>query len=306
MTDSLENIISKGFSTWSRNLNICIPLIINYIIQVVVMFLALVIWMLVLMGGSSPDDIISMTDDELVEFMSVSVMGNIPAVVVMVILVFIIMLLFQAYFFAGAVGMSQNATARGDTSISDMFNAGGQNFIHVFGANVLILLLDMAGIIFMVPGAVLVRNNIELAESGEFTAGILLLVIGFVLWMLYLLILNIVLSLAVFAVVIENVGAMDGIVEGYRFFMSNKLNVSIMWILVFVLSATVGFVSYIVANIIALAGSDSLNMAWSFGSQLVILATINPLIMVWWTRLYMVKTGKNIYIDELLTESWSK
>ncbi|MCG7850051.1 MAG: hypothetical protein MIO93_12870 [ANME-2 cluster archaeon] len=306
MSESLENIISKGFHVWSRNLNICIPLIFNYIIQVAVMFAAALAGMLILFGTSSLDDIATMTDDELFEIMSTSIGENIPAFAVLVILVFVILLLFQSYFFGGAVGMSQNATAKGDSSIADMFNAAGNNFFNVFMANFVMILVELAGIVFLVPGAVLVRNNMELIDSSQFAGGILLLLIGAIIWILYLLILDLLFSVVIYTIVIEHVSALDGITEGVKFFMDNKSGVFIMWIIIFVISAVVGIVFYITGNIIAIAGSESMNIAWSFGSQLILLVTLQPLIIVLWTRLYMVKTGKDIYIDELLIEPWGK
>jgi len=306
MSESLENIISKGFHVWSRNLNICIPLIFNYIIQVAVMFAAAVVGMLVLFGTSSLDDITTMTDDELFKIMPTSIGENIPAFAVLVILVFVILLLFQSYFFGGAVGMSQNANAKGDSSIADMFNAAGNNFFNVFKANFVMILVELAGIVFLVPGAVLVRNNMELTDSSQFAGGILLLLLGMIIWILYLLILDLLFSVVIYTIVIEHVSALDGITEGVRFFMDNKSGVFILWIIIFVISAVVGIVFYITGNIIAIAGSESMNIAWSFGSQFILLVTLQPLIIVLWTRLYMVKTGKDIYIDELLIEPWGK
>ena len=306
MSESLENIISKGFNVWSRNLSICIPLILNYITQVGVMFAAVVVGILVLFGISSIDDVATMTDEELFEIMSTSIGENIPAFVVLFILVFVVLLLFQSYFFAGAVGMSQNATARGDTSISDMFNAAGSNFFNVFLANFLMMLVELAGIVFLVPGAILVRNNMEFVESSQFTGGILLLVIGMLIWFLYLLILDLLFSVVIYTIVIEYAGAMDGITEGVRFFMDNKSTVFIMWVIILLVSSVVGIVFYITSNIIAIFGTESMNIAWSFVNPLILLATLHPLIIVLWTRLYMSKTGKNIYVDELLTEPWGK
>ncbi|MDW7775269.1 MAG: hypothetical protein SCH39_02900 [Methanosarcinales archaeon] len=306
MSESLENIISKGFHVWSRNLNICIPLIVNYLLQVVVMFIAAVVGILILFGTSSLDSIATMDDNELLQLMSASIGGNITTFVVLVILVFVVLQLFQSYFFSGAVGMSQSAIAGGDTSIADMFNAAGSNFMNVFMANVIIVLVELAGIVFVVPGAILVRNNWELIDSSQFTGGILLLFIGISIWLLYLLILGLLFSVIIYVIVIEHVGALDGITEGVRFFLDNKVSVFIMWFIVFIVSAGVVFVFYITGNLIALTGSDSLNIAWSFGSQFILLVTLHPLIIVLWTRLYMVKTGKDIYIDELLTEPWGK
>lgn len=270
------------------------------------MFAAAVAGILILFGTSSLDDIAAMTDDELIEIMSTSIGENIPAFAVLVILVFVILLLFQSYFFGGTVGMSQNAIAKGDSSIADMFNAAGNNFFNIFMANFFIMLVGLAGIVFLVPGAVMVRSNMELIDSSQFAGGILLLILGMVVWVLYLLILDLLFSVVIYTIVIEHVSALDGITEGVRFFMDNKFGVIVMWFIIFVISAVVGIVFYIIGYIIAIAGSESVNYVWSFGSQLILLVTLQPLIIVLWTRLYMVKTGKDIYIDELLTEPWGK
>ncbi|KAF5424078.1 MAG: hypothetical protein C5S45_00075 [Candidatus Methanocomedens sp.] len=305
MSENLENIITKGFHSWTRNLNICIPLLINYVVQFTVMFFAAIAAML-LFFGQNLSGMTSMTKDELFDLMSVSIMENLTGVIIIAFLVFLILVLFDAYFFAGAVGMSQNATANGDTSITDMFNAGSSNFINIFLANFLIMLMMIAGIIFVVPGAILTRNYMEVVESTQFTSGILLLLMGIVIWVIYLLVLNVVLAIVLYSIVIERTGAMDGIIRGYEFFMENKLSVFTMWLVIFLLSTVVAVIFFFAGEVIALIGSDGLNMIWSLGSQVLILVTIQPLIVIWWTRLYMVRTGKNIHIDELLTDDWEQ
>ena len=303
MNENLENIITKGFHSWTRNLNICIPLLTNYVIQFTVMFFAAIAAML-LFFGQDLSGIASMTEDELFDLMSVSIMGNLTGVIIIAFLVFLIVVLFDAYFFAGAVGMSKNATAKGDTSIADMFNAGSSNFINIFLANFLIMLMKIAGIIFVVPGAILTKNYMEVIESTQFTSGILLLLMGIVIWIIYLLILNVVLAIVLYSIVIERIGAMDGIIRGYDFFMENKLSVFALWLVIVAVSTAVAVVFFFAGEVIALIGNDGLNMIWSLGSQVLILVTVQPLIMIWWTRLYMVRTGKDIHIDELLTDDW--
>ena len=303
MSENLENIITKGFHSWTRNLNICIPLIASYVVQFTVMFFAAIAVML-LFFGRNLSGMASMTEDEIFDLMSVSIMENLTGAIIIAFLVFLILFLFDAYFFAGAVGMSQNATARGDTSVADMFNAGSSNFINIFLANFLIMLMKIAGIIFLVPGAILTRNYMEVLESTQFTSGILLLLMGIVMWGIYLLIFSVVLAIVLYSIVIERIGAMDGIIRGYGFFMDNKLSVFALWLVIFAVSTVVTVIFVFAGEVIALIGSDGLNMIWSLGSQVLVLVTIQPLIMIWWTRLYMVRTGKNIHIDELLTDDW--
>ena len=303
MSENLENIITKGFHSWTRNLNICIPLLTNYVVQLTVIFFAAIAAML-LFFGRNLSGMAYMEEDKLFDLMSVSIMEHLTGAIIIVLLVFLILFLFDAYFFAGAVGMSQNATAKGDASITDMFNAGSSNFVNIFLANFLIMLMKIAGIIFVVPGAILIRNYMEVLESTQFTSGIMLLLMGIVIWIIYLLILNVILAIVLYSIVIERTGAMDGIIRGYSFFMDNKLSVFALWLVIIAVSTAVAVIFFFAGEVIALIGSDGLSMIWSMGSQVLILVTIQPLIMIWWTRLYMVRTGKNIHIDELLTDTW--
>ena len=303
MSENLETIITKGFYSWTRNLNICIPLLTNYVVQLTVMFFAAIAAML-LFFGQNLSGMASMEEDEIFDLMSFSIMENLTGAIIIALLVFLILFLLDAYFFAGAVGMSQSATAKGDASIADMFNAGSSNFINIFLANFLIMLVKIAGIIFVVPGAILTRNYMEVLESTQFTSGILLLLMGIVIWIIYLLILNVVLAIVLYSIVIEKTGAMDGIMRGYSFFMDNKLSVFALWLVIIGVSTAVAVIFFFAGEVIALIGSDGLNMIWSLGSQVLILVTVQPLLMIWWTRLYMVRTGKDIHIDELLTDTW--
>jgi hypothetical protein len=303
MSENLEKIITKGFNSWTRNLNICIPLLTNYFIQITVMFIAAIAAMLLFFGNDF-SGMAFMTEDELFDLMSFFIKENLTAAIIIAFLVFLVLLLFDSYFFAGAVGMSQNATASGDTSISDMFNAGGSNFINIFLANFLIMLMKITGIIFVVPGAILTRNYMEVVESTQFTSGILLLLMGIVIWIIYLLVLNVVLAIVLYSIVIERTGAMDGITRGYNFFMDNKLSVFALWLFIFAVSTAVAVIFFFAGEVIAIIGSEGLNIIWSLGSQVLILLTMQPLIVIWWTRLYMVRTGKNIHVDELLADTW--
>jgi len=303
MSENLENIITKGFHSWTQNLNICIPLLTNYVLQITVIFFATIAAML-LFFGQNLSGMASMTEDELFDLMSVSFIENLTGVIVIALVVLPILFLFDAYFFAGAVGMSQSATEKGDTSIADMFSAGNSNFINIFLANFLLMLMKIAGIIFVVPGAILTRNYMEVLESTQLTSGIMLLLMGIVIWGIYLLILNVILAIVLYSIVIERTGAMDGIIRGYSFFMDNKFSVFALWLVIIAVSTAVAVIFFFAGEVIALIGSEGLNMIWSLGSQVLILVTIQPLIVIWWTRLYMVRTGKNIHIDELLADTW--
>lgn len=300
MTETLEKIITKGFNTWIKNLNICIPLVINYVITLLIETFAIVIIIVGILGININDEMLFTSNEEVIELFLSSVDENLVFIAILAVLYIIITMLTSSYFSAGAIGMCQSATSRGDTTIEDMISAGNKNFIHVFMANLLIGLMVLAGIVFMVPGGLLIGNNIDTIEAGQLGLGILFFIMGLFIWVIYIIILSVILSMVMYAIIIERIGALEGIHKGYQFFMDNKLSVIFIWLISIIITFTIGSFFFVIGQILTLTGIIGLNMIWSLGSSLVIITTIRPMIMVWWTRLYIVKTGKSPYIDDLL------
>ncbi|MCD4844125.1 MAG: hypothetical protein K8R25_06545 [Methanosarcinales archaeon] len=304
MTETLEKIITKGFNTWIKNLNICIPLVINYVVMLLIKVFVIVIVFVGILGISIFDEMLSTSNEELIEVILSSANENFVFIAILALLCVIITMLASSYFSAGAIGMCQSAISRGDTTIGDMISAGNKSFIHVFLADVLILLMILAGIVFLVPGGLLMGNNIDTTGAGQFGLGIILFILGLLIWVIYLIILSVFLSMVLYAIVVERIGALEGIYKGYEFFMDNKLSVIVIWLISTTIYIIIGSISIVVGQILALTGFIGLNTIWSLGSQLIIIITIQPLMMVWWTRLYMVKTGKSPYVDDLLSDPW--
>jgi hypothetical protein len=300
MTETLEKIITKGFNTWIKNLNICIPLVINYVITLLIETFAIVIIIVGILGININDEMLFTSNEEVIELFLSSVDENLVFIAILAALYIIITMLTSSYFSAGAIGMCQSATSRGDTTIEDMISAGNKNFIHVFMANLLIGLMVLAGIVFMVPGGLLIGNNIDTIEAGQLGLGIIFFIMGLFIWVIYIIILSVILSMVMYAIIIERIGALEGIHKGYQFFMDNKLSVIFIWLISIIITFTIGSIFFVIGQILTLTGIIGLNMIWSLGSSLIIITTIRPMIMVWWTRLYIVKTGKSPYIDDLL------
>jgi len=300
MTETLEKIIAKGFNTWIKNLNICIPLVIDYVITLLIEIFAIVIIIFGILGININDEMVFTSNEEVIELFLSSVDENLVFIAILAVLYIIITALTSSYFSAGAIGMCQSATSRGDTTIEDMISAGNKNFIHVFLANVLIGLMVLAGIIFMVPGGLLMGTNIDTIEAGQLGLGIIFFIMGLFIWVIYIIILSVILSMVMYAIIIERIGALEGIHKGYQFFMDNKLSVTFIWLISIIITFTIGSIFFVIGQILTLTGIIGLNMIWSLGSSLIIITTIRPMIMVWWTRLYIVKTGKSPYIDDLL------
>jgi hypothetical protein len=183
--------------------------------------------------------------------------------------------LIRTFFEAGAVGMAKNATMTGTTRMNDLFWYGRRSVVSLFLANIVIVLIFLAGITFLVPGVLL------LTSSGGDGVAMAAIAIGSILWIGYAIILWIGLAPVAYALVIDNTGAIEGIERGWRFFSSHKLDVFLMWVVMLaiaILISIIGQVFYINPVTIVI---------WQFVLTLIDICIFMPLITVWWTRLYL-------------------
>jgi hypothetical protein len=292
MVEDIGKIISNGFGTYSNNLNLSIPFILNFFISIVIAAFVAGFGFMLIFGPSlsgienagSPEAIASI----LLPLFSV----HIIEIIILVVIIFFLIFSIQAYFISGAIGMAIQATGSGKSHLLDMRDAGRKNFINMFLAEILFSLISLAGIVFIVPGAT--RVDISQILTSENTGGVGLLIGGFLMWVIYLLILNILLAVFRYALVAENLGPMESMTASIDFFKKNKIDVILLFVIVIVLSVAFFIVDQVMGLI------PVINIIWSFISMLISIIVIPPLTTVWWVRLYMVRTDKKIYFNELL------
>jgi len=207
------------------------------------------------------------------------------------VIIGILILVFIASFFtAGAIGMARQATETGRSQLSTMMEAGKKNVVNLFLAEIMVMLLFFAGIVFLVPG---IKNMNFSQPSENATAGLLLLA-GFLLLLIYLLILSVVLAAVRYALVIESLGPVDGILAGIEFFKKNMFDV----ILLILVTFAVAFVFAIIDQVMGLI--PIINIIWFFISLMISVCILSPIMTIWWVRLYMTRTGKQVFVDDLL------
>jgi hypothetical protein len=221
---------------------------------------------------------------------------NIVIVLVLGLITFLAISFVQSYFEAGAIGMAQSASASGHTTFDDMLRAGKDNVFSLFLTRIIISLIFIAGIVFIVPGMLVMgdfNSFIDNPENALLTS--LLLLFGFLIWGLYILVIDIIFSVVRFGLVLDRLGPMEALETGYRFFINNKLVVFLMYLVVIGISIAINMVGELISYVEVLAN------AWIFLSFVLSFAVIQPLVTVWWTRLYMNRTGKELYdISDLL------
>jgi hypothetical protein len=297
MSEELGTVIGRGFDTWRRNFSIAIPFILDPLFSM--LFVSVVIFMFVFVVGV--DEILQLFDRlHLVagsmsegQQMQVGEVGALmalfkPYVVPMILAGLVIGVglgVISTFFKAGAIGMAMVATEKGRTGFSDMVVCAKRHFVNLLLTYVLIGLLLLAGIVFLLPAAL---SSPALFDVGGVEKNVGLLMLGLFLWMVYTVIVVIALSVVPYALVVESLHPIDAIQAGFKFFASHKLDV----ILLLILTAALSFGSAVVLGNIPVIGG--------FLNAVVGIVVIQPLSVVWWTRLYMANTSKKLYVNELL------
>ncbi|AAM05378.1 TPA: hypothetical protein HA338_02620 [Methanosarcina acetivorans] len=297
MHEDFGTILNRGFKTWVRNLNICIPYVLNFFVNLVlyVFFFAILGFLFFNSASGNVINLSTLSNEELYSLLVDGFMANIPASIASILVFSLLGLFLQSFFTAGAIGMAKKASETGDTVISDMVRFGSKNAVRFFLVNLLLTLILLAGIVFVVPGALTIGNLSGLIENPAATVqGMGTLVLGILAWGIYVLVINITLSITPYALVIDELDPLEAIKKGYSFFKENKLDVFFIWIIVVGLAFINGLVS-------ELLGSE--NTLISGLTYFIPILILQPLTTVLWTRLYLTMESRELYDPyELLSD----
>jgi len=288
--ERIGEILRNGAYTWKQNPILCAPFVLDTFVRFL-FFMIVLAGLVVVIGtalfmeiGSKISEIMQALQTpgepspEVFEAMIEVYQLVVPFFIAFIVLLIILMIgsaLIRTFFEVGAVGMAKNATMTGTTRMNDLFWYGRRSTVSLFLANIAIMLIFFAGIVFLVPGILL------LDASGSSGVAMGAFAIGIILWIGYAIVLSIGLAPVKYALVIDNKGPIEGIERGWRFFSSHKLDVFLMWLVMFAIAMlifTVGqiFFMHPVTTVI-----------WQFVVTLVNICILMPLITVWWTRLYL-------------------
>lgn len=292
MVEDIGKIISNGFGTYTKNLNICVPFILDFFISVLLALLMAVFGMFLIFGSSLSKIETASTPEALALVLLPLIAQHIIEIAILIAAILLVILLIQAYFTSGAIGMAIQATDSGKSSLSTMNDAGRKNLVNMFFAEILFGLISLAGIVFIVPGAM--KIDISQLMDSKNPESAALFFAGLMVWILYIIVMSIVLVIFRYALVAENLGPIESISAAFNFFKKNKGDVVLLFIFLIVVSIAFFIVDQIMGSL------PIINILWSFISFFISLIVIAPLTTVWWVRLYMVRTGKKIYFDDLL------
>ncbi len=270
MNEPIENILRAGYNTWRKNLILCVPLLTSGIMNIIILLAAIIVLTILLVSFIKSDML----------FVSLLLTG------LLITSVFFLMIFINSFFLAGAIGMSKEATENAKTSLSDMLTYGKKKTLSLFFVYIIVSLTVFLGfILFFIPAiaaSLLNLTNIFLS----------LLIFGLSLCTLSGVILTIVLAPVSYAIVVCDLGAIEGIKEGYRFFMKNKLVVIFLLFTVEGISWGCGLIIQFITSLFGIIPfiGDLINLGIYLLYMIFVMAVIYPLSIVWWTRLYMGRT----------------
>lgn len=293
MKEDITTIVHKGFGTWKRNLAICVPFILEILSTVflalisIVLFAVFFIWPAATASSLDPAQL---TPDQFLTITESLLTGSFWPLLVFGIVFILFYIFIQSFFMAGAIGMSKEASERGDTSIRDMSEYGMKNVVNMFLTRILVLLLSLAGIIFLIPGILSIGDlGLLIDNPQQAIAGTFILLFGLLLWFFYLLLVSIALIFVQYALVLDDLDPVSAIEKGVSVFMSNKSSTIGLWLFLMAIAVILGLLG-------ELAGyTEVLSQMWSLTDFMLTLLVIQPLTIIWWTRLYLNRNGRKLY-----------
>lgn len=285
--ERIGEVLRNGAYTWRQNPVLCVPFLLTFFFQIL-FFVFVFIGLAAIIGTDTVTEIqlqvseiarmAQYADEPPIEEMT-ELSRVIAPFIWIFIAAFIILVigcvLIQTFFSAGAIGMAKTAIMTGTTGTGDMLRYARQSGLNLFFASIVIALLFLVGIVFLLPGAIMIMITDSVLVQA------VIMFIGFIFLFLYIVILSIGLAPVKYALVINHAGPIEGMTKGWSFFSDHKMDVFLMWLLMIVISMIlimVGQIFYI---------NPVSAVIWQFVGTLINLVIVMPLITVWWTRLYL-------------------
>lgn len=289
MTDvDIFKLLKEGFILWKNNPRICIPFVwstlLTVIIGLTIFFTIFFNIFMPIIGAYLTNPMQVASSDFLNEILQPIKNMLLPIILGVVVLITSAVFIYS-FFTAGAIGMIKELLQTGETNTSTMWSYGKRKMLSVLGANVIIGLIAAVGFVFIIPGFfVFISSFSSYSSTGVmssstsfgFLGGILFFLLGLLLMIIYIACISIIFALVPYAVVIDDLHAVNGVKKGFHIFWhGNKINVFAMWIIIAILGVPIGLIQRI-----PLVG-------WLI-YLILIMIIWTPLVTVWWSKFYLI------------------
>ncbi|NLI63101.1 MAG: hypothetical protein GX362_06905 [Methanosarcinaceae archaeon] len=307
MAETIQEILNQSLKLWKTNLPISVAYVLYSILNVIVSIAGIGIISYLLLKDI-PAELVS---PELFKFNNEALLNqfgehlikalttnwNWLIILITILVLFIIVALITAYFYAGLTGMCKIANENGKTGFSDLMKYGKDYFIKMLVGFILYFIVLM---IITIPCSFIIGLvNILLTMIHPYLAAIMNQIFG-----LFMTLIALFLTFSLYSIVIEeNKGALNGFKAGLSFIINNLKDASILVILLTIVS----FLFSLLMNIMSFAFFYLYSMNLSIVLITVIgillglvtiiisllsIAFINPYFHIAFVRLYMSRTNK--------------
>lgn len=282
MYENLSTLIQRGFGTWRNNLSLAVPFILQTgVIGILAMALV------ALLFASQPIEEADISD-------IAEILTSTPSILA-IIGTLLVILAATAFFTAGAIEMAHQGTLEGKSSLSIMWAGGKRHFASMYLANLVIMAIMIAGALaigLLTAGLLMQFSGLEalqMVAEGKAammdTSTTLTLMVGSMLMIAFALAASLALALAPYALVVEGMGPIEAIRRGMGFFRENPFDVFMIWIITLAISLAISLPGQVHPE-------GGVAILWPLINMALSLAVIAPLTTVWWTRLYLSRTGR--------------
>jgi len=142
-----------------------------------------------------------------------------------------------------------------------------------------------AGLLVQLSGLEALQMVAEGKAAMMDTSTTLTLMVGSMLMIAFALAASLALALAPYALVVEGMGPIEAIRRGMGFFRENPFDVFMIWIITLAISLAISLPGQVHPE-------GGVAILWPLINMALSLAVIAPLTTVWWTRLYLSRTGR--------------
>ncbi|WP_370576055.1 hypothetical protein [Methanomethylovorans sp.] len=290
MQEDLGTLLNRGYGTWTRNMKIAVPFILDLMATIIFSLFAITLFVIVFVMPEIASSTVAdnVPPEVYLEILSSLLKENLLLFIAGTLLLLIFLLLIGSFFEAGAIGMCRLALLSGDTSIGQMWSSARHHVLNLLLAKTLVALIIMAGVLFLVPGA-LSAGELEALATDPTSTGSILIGLGTLAWFLYALVAGILLFFVEYALVVDDLDPISALEKSLEFFRDNKVSVIAIIGIIVIISLALEIFGSAISSVEALA--DVWSLAYLFLSVLV----IRPLTTIWITRMYMDRTGKELY-----------
>ncbi|MCS3924665.1 hypothetical protein [Methanosalsum natronophilum] len=289
-SSSLDTVLEQGFRAWTRNLKISVPFILSLlVVGLIWTAYAIILALFVAIPAfyTAQLDLGVMGMHTLYTFLPYIEPYLIP-VIASFVLVMIISMLVQSFFTSGAIGMSRSAAITGHASYEDMVNYGKLFAVRYFFLQIIYYIVILVGAVFTIPG-ILRLMGLQTYTPDTVIPNITPLLGGFGVWFIYSVIVTLLLSVMYYALVVDDRGIFSSVLASIKFFFANKAAVIILWVIIITVMVVLNMVDIVTMQF------EYLATLWSAVTFIISVAVIPAVLTVWWTFLYIGKTGWTIH-----------